>query len=218
VRETEIGGRVIWLRNKNNGDALYYAHLETQEVREGQEVRPGDMIGRVGNSGNARTTPPHLHFGIYVRGRGARDPYPYLHRIHDSPPSLTVDSERLGGWARSTEASASLLTQPRRRAEVITSLEPHTPLRVFGGTGSYFRVRLPDGRVGYVSGHLTESIEQPLRRQALLVDSRVHDRPLMRAPVMAHLSAGEELPVLGSFGEFLYVRTPRGNSGWLVTN
>jgi peptidoglycan LD-endopeptidase LytH len=29
---------------------------------------------------NARTTPPHLHFGIYVRGEGAVDPWPFLHR------------------------------------------------------------------------------------------------------------------------------------------
>jgi murein DD-endopeptidase MepM/ murein hydrolase activator NlpD len=218
VRETEVGGRVIWLRNKRNGDALYYAHLESQEVREGQEVQPGDVIGRVGNSGNARTTPPHLHFGVYVRRRGARDPYPYLHRVRGSAPSLAVDANRLGGWSRSTEENVALLTAPRRRADVIVTLEAHTPLRVFGGTGAYFRVRLPDGTAGYVPGRLTESVESALRSEELLVDSRVYDRPLMRAPVMAHLSAGEELPVLGSFGQFLYVRTPAGYSGWLATN
>jgi murein DD-endopeptidase MepM/ murein hydrolase activator NlpD len=218
VRETEVGGRVIWLRNKSNGDNLYYAHLESEDVHEGQEVRPGEVIGRVGNSGNARTTPPHLHFGVYVRGRGARDPYPYLHRIRDTATPLAVDAARLGGWSRSADENVALLASPRRRADVIVTLEPHTPLRVFGGTGDYFRVRLPDGRVGYVSGRLTESVETPLRSEALLVDSQVYDRPLMRAPVMAHLSAGEELPVLGSYGRFLYVRTPRGSSGWLAIN
>ena len=38
----------------------------------------GDTLGFVGNTGNAITTPPHLHFGVYYRGEGAVDPAPYL--------------------------------------------------------------------------------------------------------------------------------------------
>jgi murein DD-endopeptidase MepM/ murein hydrolase activator NlpD len=218
VRETEIGGRVIWLRNKNNGDALYYAHLEHQDVEEGQAVSPGEPIGRVGNTGNARTTPPHLHFGVYVRGSGARDPFPYLQKINDSLPSSDFDVDRLGTWSRSTEPDIALRIAPERRAQMVRSLESHTPLRVLGGTGAYLRVRLPDGAAGYVPSRFTELAEEPLRREELLVSRQVHDRPLIWAPVMAHLPAGEELPVLGSFGQFLYVRTPKGNMGWLALN
>jgi len=218
VRETEVGGRVIWLRNKSNGDALYYAHLEQQDVEEGQEVSPGDVIGRVGNTGNARTTPPHLHFGVYVRGSGARDPFPYLQQIQDAPPSSEFDADRLGSWSRSTESVVALRAAPERRAQMIRNLEPHTPIQVLGGTGTYYRVRLPDGTAGYVPAPLTELAEEPLRNQELQVAGRIHERPLIWAPVLAHLSAGEELPVLGSFGQFLYVRTPKGYMGWLVLN
>ena len=35
-------------------------------------------MGYVGNTGNARTTPPHLHFGIYSRGEGPLDPLPFV--------------------------------------------------------------------------------------------------------------------------------------------
>lgn len=218
VRETEVGGRVIWLRNKGNGDALYYAHLEQQDVEEGQAVSPGDPIGLVGNTGNARTTPPHLHFGVYVRGSGARDPFPYLQRIHDSPPASDFDMGRLGAWSRSIESDIDLRAAPGRRAHLVRNLEAHTPMQVLGGTGTYFRVRLPDGTAGYVSAHLTELAEEPLRNEEIMVSRRVHERPLMWAPVMAHLSAGEELPVLGSFGQFLCVRTPKGQVGWLALN
>ena len=39
-------------------------------------MRPGDLLGYVGDTGNARGTPPHLHYGLY-RG-GALNPYPRL--------------------------------------------------------------------------------------------------------------------------------------------
>ena len=47
-------------------------------MRPGQFVTAGEVVGTVGNTGNAITTPPHLHFGVYVRRRGARDPVAFL--------------------------------------------------------------------------------------------------------------------------------------------
>ena len=79
VETTNLGGNVVWLQPLFSRMRLYYAHLDTQSVEPGQYVSAGDLIGTVGNTGNARTTPPHLHFGVYVRGRGgARDPEPFL--------------------------------------------------------------------------------------------------------------------------------------------
>jgi murein DD-endopeptidase MepM/ murein hydrolase activator NlpD len=75
VTETRIGGRVVWLWDLRRSLTLYYAHLDEQHVTAGERVRAGEVIGTVGNTGNARTTPPHLHFGIYERGLGAIDPY-----------------------------------------------------------------------------------------------------------------------------------------------
>ena len=62
----DLGGRVVWQRDGAHGAWLYYAHLDRQLVHFGQRVSAGDMIGLVGNTGNARTTPPHLHFGVYA--------------------------------------------------------------------------------------------------------------------------------------------------------
>ena len=83
-----LGGRVIWQRDPKHGAWLYYAHLDRQLVRFGQRVSAGDVIGLVGNTGNARTTPPHLHFGVYAPG--AIDPAPLLPAKSDarvSPPA-----------------------------------------------------------------------------------------------------------------------------------
>lgn len=78
VGETGLGGRVVWVWDANRGLRFYYAHLDEQHVTTGQRVRAGDVLGTVGNTGNARTTPPHLHFGIYERGTGAIDPYWFI--------------------------------------------------------------------------------------------------------------------------------------------
>jgi murein DD-endopeptidase MepM/ murein hydrolase activator NlpD len=48
-----------------------YAHLSAVLVREGQRVRRGDVVGRVGATG--LVTGPHLHYEVFVHGR-RRDP------------------------------------------------------------------------------------------------------------------------------------------------
>lgn len=81
VRHTPIGGKVIWMRPDGEDVELYYAHLDRQDVRPGERVRAGDQIGLVGNTGNARGTSPHLHFGVYRNGgRVAINPEPWLER------------------------------------------------------------------------------------------------------------------------------------------
>lgn len=60
-----LGGNVVYLL----GEGLtlqYYAHLDAwnPELREGQHVKAGHVLGRVGNTGNAATTPSHLHFSL----------------------------------------------------------------------------------------------------------------------------------------------------------
>lgn len=85
VGENTLGGRVVWVLDVSRGLTQYYAHLQEQAVRPGQFVTAGDTLGTVGNTGNARTTSPHLHFGIYAPGRGALDPAPFIR------PSVPVD-------------------------------------------------------------------------------------------------------------------------------
>jgi murein DD-endopeptidase MepM/ murein hydrolase activator NlpD len=71
-----LGGTVVWVHAPAGGRTYYYAHLDRQAVGAVAMVAAGDVIGYVGNTGNARTTPPHLHFGIY--DGGAVDPWPFV--------------------------------------------------------------------------------------------------------------------------------------------
>ena len=68
----------MWVHDLERHVTLYYAHLDEHRVRGGQCVEPGDTLGLVGTTGNAEGTVPHLHFGIYVPGEGAVDPYPFV--------------------------------------------------------------------------------------------------------------------------------------------
>jgi peptidoglycan LD-endopeptidase LytH len=73
-----LGGNVVWVWSPLRDLRTYYAHLDRQAVQPGDRVRAGDVVGYVGNTGNARTTAPHLHFGVYVALGGAVDPLPYV--------------------------------------------------------------------------------------------------------------------------------------------
>ena len=158
VRDTRIGGKVVWVRDPVRNASIYYAHLDSQYVRDGQEVQAGDTVGFVGNTGNARTTPPHLHLGLYRRGEGAVDPFPFIDPVRATAPELVVDTERLGQWNRVRNAGVRLRAAPGARGDVVRELDRHTPLRVLAGSGSFFRARLPDGTTGYVAARLTEPL------------------------------------------------------------
>lgn len=79
---TEVGkGGITATLRGEDGWRYYYAHLSRlAAVRPGQVVEAGTLLGWSGNTGNARTTAPHLHFGISLYGQTAAEisPFPYL--------------------------------------------------------------------------------------------------------------------------------------------
>ena len=85
-----LGGNTVWLNTA--GTSYYYAHLDRIAVREQQQVKVGDVLGYVGNTGNAGGTPSHLHFGVYRWGRDPIDPLPLLvgQRFEGEPAAATA--------------------------------------------------------------------------------------------------------------------------------
>ena len=152
VGHTSLGGNVVWLYDDDRRQSLYYAHLDTQLVERGERVRLGDTLGLVGNTGNARTTAPHLHFGIYARGSGPVDPFPFVSSPRGIAPTLNADTAALGDWVRST---ADVPIRRSLRSDTLTRVARSTVMRVLGAASDAYRVRLPDGSVGYVSARAT---------------------------------------------------------------
>jgi murein DD-endopeptidase MepM/ murein hydrolase activator NlpD len=76
----QLGGLRVWLRGDRSHDSYYYAHLSRVAVRAGQRVRRGQLVGRVGSTGNAAEDAPHLHFEVHPDGGPAVNPTPYVRR------------------------------------------------------------------------------------------------------------------------------------------
>jgi murein DD-endopeptidase MepM/ murein hydrolase activator NlpD len=81
------GGITIYQFDPTETYSYYYAHLDryAANLKEGQRVRRGDVIGYVGSTGNASPDAPHLHFAIFRLGPGREwwkgepiNPYPIL--------------------------------------------------------------------------------------------------------------------------------------------
>ena len=69
-------GNRIWLLGQG-GNSFGFMHLDKIMVAEGQEVKAGQVIGTVGRTGNAKSTPPHLHFEHKIAGANV-DPARFL--------------------------------------------------------------------------------------------------------------------------------------------
>jgi murein DD-endopeptidase MepM/ murein hydrolase activator NlpD len=122
-----LGGWRLWLRD-HAGNEFYYAHLSAYSPNavNGREVKAGTVVGFMGNTGDAETTPYHLHFEIHPVGLlyegydGAVRPYPYLlawQHLQD------IQFAQVAGWARPVSASSSA---PRPGAILLSSSDIST--------------------------------------------------------------------------------------------
>ena len=99
----KVGGWRLWVRD-NAADEFYYAHLSgyAPAVFHSNRVEAGEVIGFVGNTGDAYTGVPHLHFEVHprqllrLRYGGAVDPTSYL-----------------GGWRHLATVQAPRPVHPR---------------------------------------------------------------------------------------------------------
>ena len=78
INDYGLGGKHVWVIGPG-GERHYYAHLDAfaPELARYDLVQPGSVLGYVGDSGNARGTPTHLHYGLYAAS-GAHNPWPLL--------------------------------------------------------------------------------------------------------------------------------------------
>lgn len=167
VREGGIGGKVVFLRPADKNYTLYYAHLDSQIVQEGQTVKTGDIVGLMGNTGNAKYTPTHLHFGIYTNS-GAVDPLPFISKISTPPKPITASLEYLNGYVRSKKTT-DVFVSPVSIKNVAEKINAGTAMRVLAATGSLYKIQLPGGLEAFINSSAVSDANKPLR--SITVDS-----------------------------------------------
>jgi hypothetical protein len=206
-----LGGNVVWLRG-SGGLRFYYAHLDRQALDGVTSVHEGDVLGYVGNTGNARTTGPHLHFGVY--DGGAIDPLPFLGVDDPVPEAPPADVDLFDQLMRVMPTRAPLHAGPNPGTTIRTSTTRGGVVRIFGASGRWVRVQLPDGTVGYLPASATTPIEPPLRRDRLGHDTPLRERPGAASPIVAVADEGSFVDVLGLFGDYELLRDAEGHIGW----
>lgn len=156
--ERGLGGKQVWLRDTERGQSLYYAHLDSIAPLGNSRVKKGDTIGYVGNTGNARTTAPHLHFGIYKGYSGAIDPLSFIYQI-DEPnfDHAAIDApvqERLV-----TKATSNLRDQPTtKNSRIIGNLTAQDTLQMLGKANDWFHIRTAQNQAAFIHESLVSPI------------------------------------------------------------
>ncbi|WP_353887444.1 M23 family metallopeptidase [uncultured Spirosoma sp.] len=210
-----LGGNVAFVNDAERRIRIYYAHLDSWHVKDGQRVAVGDTIGFVGNTGNARTTAPHLHYGIYTYDEGATNPLPFIRLGRGPAKQPMLATSRLGDSVRVIDARTAVRTGPSSEARSLQTLPKGTVLTIAGGTDFWLRVVTPTGATGYVANKAMESIRRPLRQVALATQKPLLDNADPTAAPVSLLAAGSQLAVLGVFGAFELVRQANGTTGWV---
>ena len=84
-----LGGLAVYVIQQD-GTYYYMAHLAgtTEGLTDGQPVATGQVVGYVGDSGNARGGLPHLHVEIHPRGGPPIDPKPVLDQFISDATAL----------------------------------------------------------------------------------------------------------------------------------
>jgi murein DD-endopeptidase MepM/ murein hydrolase activator NlpD len=84
ISHNTLGGNALWLYTPD-GNAYYYAHLDAYEGTFNADgirgVHKGEVIGYVGNTGNASGGPTHTHFEVHPGNLGPINPYPLLREM-----------------------------------------------------------------------------------------------------------------------------------------
>ena len=140
-----LGGKQVWLRDGLFGASLYYAHLDSIAVSRGERVKIGDTLGFVGNTGNAKYTKPHLHFGIYGT-YGAVDPLPFI-KIKKIPMK-SIDTVAFEGTTRLKQNQ--LRTGASTKFDKLATLPKKNQLKLLGKSNDWYHVEVGDSLQGFM--------------------------------------------------------------------
>lgn len=134
-------------------------------MQEGQQVKKGDVVGLVGNTGNAKYTPSHLHFGVYTFS-GAINPLPFVNRTVKTAPAI---------------AGKGLANQLKlKKAQVATdgsTVKAAAPLVPLAVDANGYLAEGPAGKLLHVPFAAVKTTAEPVRKEENLAGRRAENSP-----------------------------------------
>jgi len=208
-----IGGRHVWIFYPSLRVRCYYAHLESVDIITGKKIKAGTKIGTVGNTGNARYTPPHLHFGIYQSGIGPVDPYYFIATPDKKPEKVSVQIDLLEDFVRTNSNHVNFYSNG-----TISELSKYTSLNVLALTNNKVRVETPDGTKGFVNIKNVEVCSKPIETKINSQIVNVFNKPSKGSLLINELITNEEFGIYSLYGDFGLVKLKNGKMGWINTS
>src|SRR6478735_221887 len=204
VGENNLGGKVVFLSPQGRNYTLYYAHLDSQIAKEGEQVKAGDVIGLMGNTGNAKYTPTHLHFGIYTND-GAIDPLPFVNKTNATPATITASLNALNKYVRATK-KVNIVASAADSKAVVEKLDAGTALYVLGAAGSMYKIQLPGKHEAFVHYADVHIADKPVNTITTAVATLLHTDPDETAAAKTLIPQESSINIYGAYKDFYLVQ------------
>ena len=203
-----LGGRVVWLRDQSKSRTIYFAHLQSIFVETGDLIEKGDTVGTVGNTGNARTTPPHLHFGIYQRG-----PIDPLYFVANQKPKLNkirANVDLVGNFGR--------LNRPQQitssSGDTTFVLPRHQIVNIEAAFDNQYRILFSDSQYGNINARYIEPADAPINSLDAFVGHFLY-QPAENSIILDSVDTPTAYEVLGVDQNYRLVQNSNNQIGWV---
>lgn len=147
-----LGGKQVWLRDGLFGISYYYAHLDSIKATT-TKVKAEDTLGYVGNTGNAKTTAPHLHFGIYT-SHGAIDPLPFVRNRERRNTKPAIPKEKGVMLSR----NGNVRMAPNSASPALMTLKNNDTLFILGKSENWYHILSSDSLKGFINTSLIKEL------------------------------------------------------------
>ena len=210
VALNNLGGKVVFARDASSGNMLYYAHLDSQIATPGQRIKAGDTIGLIGNTGNARNTIPHLHFGIYTFS-GAIDPLAFVQPVKNNFNQIAGNLSSLNKWLHVTSAS-NVFIAPDEKSMVFKKLLKNDVIKISAATGNFYKVVTADSLEGFLN--FNNASAKFIQVYTIEKDVILLNDPAQNQPGKALIKSESEIKTIGYFKNYALVNWGH-LTGWI---
>ncbi|NOT74366.1 MAG: M23 family metallopeptidase [Cyclobacteriaceae bacterium] len=210
VSSSVLGGKTVWMNDTKRGHSYYFAHLDSQIAIAGRKVKQGDVLGTVGNTGNAITTPSHLHFGVFQNK--SINPIAYIRTMEKLVNELAPDTSFQSIVFRTKQKITSIHSGPSTKLAVRESLSKDYYVRVIGQSGDWYRVSTANNREGFIEKSKVITAEKGNKFVIRNPASLLTEADSQAVPIGTVTGTAEGL---ASYKQFRYIKTSDGLNGWI---